>query len=81
VLPLFGVSPSFKVEQESEVAGTMRIAHSNFSQLLGLSHNKSLQRAGHHKVLARGRAPSLSERALCARALLLGRRAAAELSR
>jgi hypothetical protein len=34
------------------------------------SYNKSLQRAGTHKVLARGRAPSLHGRALCARALL-----------
>jgi len=34
-----------------------------------------------HKVLARGRAPSLHGRALCARALLRRRRAAAELRR
>ena len=41
------------------------------------SHNSALQRAGNHKVLepgthkvlARGRAPSLSGRARCARAL------------
>jgi hypothetical protein len=48
---------------------------------LGLSYNKSLLRAGTHKVLARGRAPSLHGRALCARALLRRRRAAAELNR
>jgi hypothetical protein len=46
-----------------------------------VSPNKSLQRSGTHKVLARGRAPSLSGRALCARALLRRWRAVAELSR
>jgi hypothetical protein len=48
----------------------MRRAETQFRQIWGLSYNKSLLRAGTHKVLARGRAPSLSGRALCARALL-----------
>jgi len=37
------------------VPGTMRGAHTHFSQLWGLSSNKSLQRSGTHKVLGRGR--------------------------
>jgi hypothetical protein len=78
---LFRRRPFVQGRTEQEVAGTMRSAHSSFSRLWGLSYNKSLLRAGTHKVLARGRAPSLSGRALCARALLRRRRAAAELSR
>jgi hypothetical protein len=42
--------------------------------------NKSLQRAGTHKVLGRGRPSREATRALRAR-VLKGRRAAAELSR
>jgi hypothetical protein len=47
---------------------------------LGLSHNKSLLRAGTHKVLARGRALTSWAGAVRPRAPT-GRRAAAELSR
>jgi hypothetical protein len=42
--------------------------------------NKSLQRAGTHKVLGRGRPSAERTRALHAR-VLIGRRAAAELNR
>jgi hypothetical protein len=49
-------------------------------RLASLSPNKSLQRAGTHKVLGRGRPSAERTRALRAR-VLRGRRAAAELSR
>jgi len=44
-----------------------------------LSPNKSLQRSGTHKVLARGQALAVGHRSALARTT--GRRAAAELSR
>jgi len=57
----------------------MRGAQTYFSRLWGLSSNKSLQRSGTHKVLARGQALAVGHRSALARTT--GRRAAAELSR
>jgi hypothetical protein len=62
------------------VARTRRNAQPHFSQLWGLSYNKSLQRSGTHKVLARGRALTFWVGAVRPRAPT-GRRAVAELSR